>query len=521
MMDEERLDNDLSNRISEVFDNYEDTGADEGWDLLRQKYPPKEKDRGLTWLWYAAAAVVLLGLGVWLIQKPGKPNQLMVKQPKPVIKLSPAVKQPANINRDTLQNNIQPNNMASRAPKTKIPITAPVQNHPFNVPATSVQQAVTSTTLATHTVKQTPNTTAPLVQPGNNTPPVPFVNKMNGATLAGIVNPTVKTPVVAPVQNNVTNQQISPSFKTNGGSFAGMINQNPLAIKDSASKQSLVITSGAKNSIAKNNPVIVNQAAPNKTLDSIQKTAGQFAHNQKAFNSLFEGEKSSVMKEDKTTLKERKKAMLSLYAATYFNYAKGSTNQMNVGAGFTSDFKISNKLRLSTGVFVGQNTLNYNGISGQSGNLYFASVASQSAPVSFNESNLVTASNNKAITPTKLYNANLIGLDVPVNLKYQFNPQNDTYVSAGLSSGTFINETYQSGYVNSTTVQSTTHSSFSNFDLAKTLNVSFGVGYPLGKSNRLIVEPFLKYPLDGLGSQQLKFGAGGVNLKLNFQTSKK
>jgi hypothetical protein len=53
------------------------------------------------------------------------------------------------------------------------------------------------------------------------------------------------------------------------------------------------------------------------------------------------------------------------------------------------------------------------------------------------------------------------------------------------------------------------------------LNVSFGMGYPLGKSNRLIIEPFLKYPLDGLGAQQIRFGAGGLNLKINFKGTKK
>jgi hypothetical protein len=47
------------------------------------------------------------------------------------------------------------------------------------------------------------------------------------------------------------------------------------------------------------------------------------------------------------------------------------------------------------------------------------------------------------------------------------------------------------------------------------------MGYPLGKSNRLIIEPFLKYPLAGLGAQQIHFGAGGLNLKINFKASKK
>ena len=130
--------------------------------------------------------------------------------------------------------------------------------------------------------------------------------------------------------------------------------------------------------------------------------------------------------------------------------------------------------------------------------------------------------NNTAVTTTfKDYNASLVGLDIPVNLKYEFNPQqSDTYISAGLSSGTFINESYTSQYNYSSffspssqeTQAETTTKSFNGFYFAKTLNVAFGVGYPLGK-NHLVIEPFLKYPLEGLGSQQIRFGSGGINLK--------
>jgi hypothetical protein len=52
------------------------------------------------------------------------------------------------------------------------------------------------------------------------------------------------------------------------------------------------------------------------------------------------------------------------------------------------------------------------------------------------------------------------------------------------------------------------------------LNLSFGLTYPVGK-NHLVVEPFLKYPLQGLGEQQIRFGAGGLNLKFNLEPSKK
>jgi hypothetical protein len=494
MMDEEKLNNDLRSRISEVFENYEDTTADAGWDLLRQKYPPKEKDRGLAWLWYAAAAVVLLCLGIWFIQKPGKPNQLMVKQSQPIIQHHPVKNQADAISADTLQR-------------------AGVQNNAANHIA---QNNVTKTVPAPGKV-------------GSNTSGAIPSNSFNAASIAA-KQATIQSGKVSPVQNNVSNTQSVVAYQPLATAPLATNRKNAaLPGIDTNGKQVIITNTG--NSIAKNKPA--NTERPNtKPPDSTAKAAAIYARNQtpsspsktaneKAFNSLFEGKNAPAMK-DEPTLKGSKKTMFSVYAATYFNYDKGSDNQMNVGAGFTSDFKISKNLRLSTGLAVGQNSLSYNtSPAPSSSSLSFAS-APAGASTSFATDNLVSVSK---VNIPKRYNASLVGLDIPVNLKYQFTPQNDTYVAAGLSSGTFINETYQSISTNASntveSVESTTHNSFSNFNFARTLNFSFGVGYPLGKSNRLIVEPFLKYPLDGLGSQQLKFGAGGVNLKLNFQSSKK
>jgi hypothetical protein len=142
---------------------------------------------------------------------------------------------------------------------------------------------------------------------------------------------------------------------------------------------------------------------------------------------------------------------------------------------------------------------------------------------------LFSPANVASVPSLKNYDANMVGLDIPLNLKYDFNPKKyDFYVLAGLSSGTFINETYTYQYnypaLFSPSLQQiqnqTSRNNFDSFYFAKTLNLAFGIGYPLGK-NHLILEPFLKYPLDGLGSQNIRFGAGGINLKFNFQQSKK
>lgn len=214
-----------------------------------------------------------------------------------------------------------------------------------------------------------------------------------------------------------------------------------------------------------------------------------------------------------------KKVRFAVYAASYFNYAKGSDNQVNLGAGFSAEISLNKNLSLVTGVSIGQNTLNYSGSSS------FAAVPGSNSLLAAAASNYYGPSsyNVNTVSPTlKNYNANLVGLDIPLNLKYVFDPQKrDTYFIAGLSSGTFINETYTSqyNYPAQQTQDQTSRNSFNSFYFAKTLNVAFGTGFTLGKT-RLVIEPFLKYPLEGLGVQQLRFGATGLNLKFNFQSKK-
>jgi hypothetical protein len=67
---DDQLDNDLRDRIREVFDDFEHPSADEGWLLLREKFPEKQsKRRAFAWIWWGSAAAVLfifLGIGLWI-----------------------------------------------------------------------------------------------------------------------------------------------------------------------------------------------------------------------------------------------------------------------------------------------------------------------------------------------------------------------------------------------------------------------------------------------------------------------
>src|SRR5437868_269429 len=89
---DDQLDNDLRDRIREVFDNYEDTTADEGWLLLRERFPVQEKQRRPVYLWWASAAAVLLlflSIGLWMASNKNSTNDhaqiAAVKHAKPAL----------------------------------------------------------------------------------------------------------------------------------------------------------------------------------------------------------------------------------------------------------------------------------------------------------------------------------------------------------------------------------------------------------------------------------------------------
>ncbi len=507
---DDQFDNDLKDHIRKVFEKIEDPSADEGWLQLRKKFPAEEaKRRAIAWLWWAAAAVMFLflGIGVWMYTKNNQPQKAIAKNSK-------------------------------HAPSENL---ASVKNQDTNGKTASI-----------HTENPAKINPGSIVATPSNTPKSPAVNKKN---IPGAVNPLIssdtsgkksylaKTPGgVKNAVNNSSAQQLAAAPNVNKPAAAASIPKaNPPV--DNSTGQQLATTPKVNNStpvttIPKANPVVGNSPAqqlattgaannPIHVTDTIKAKKPA-----KSINDMFaDNQPEKTKKIDANSEKVR----FGIYAATYFNYAKGSSNNANLGAGVTAEIKIAKNLKLVTGITIAQNSLNFNTAVPTSTQSSFAvpaasnsfSTYSLNSPVKANV--LYSAANVASVPSLKNYDANMVGLDIPLNLKYDFNPKKyDVYVLAGLSSGTFINETYNYQYnypaLFSPSLQQiqdeTSHKNFGSFYFAKTLNVAFGVGYPLGK-NHLILEPFLKYPLDGLGAQNIRFGAGGINLKFNFQQAKK
>ncbi len=223
----------------------------------------------------------------------------------------------------------------------------------------------------------------------------------------------------------------------------------------------------------------------------------------------------------KSDVKKDNKVSFGVYAGSFVNYSDGSKTSMNTGVGLSSEFKITKKLKIATGIALAQNTLKYDKLSPQESADIYLSVPVLDEPQLTNSFIAKTSALSYTVNG---YNASLLGLDIPVNIKYMFiENKRELYLVAGLSSNYFIDEAYTYNYVNMGArvegdAEEQTTTKTSSFDFARMLNFSVGFGYPVGKQSKLSLEPFIKYPLGGLGAQDIRFGSAGLNLKLNFST---
>ncbi|MDT3405414.1 hypothetical protein [Mucilaginibacter terrae] len=499
----EQLDNELRKRISEVFDNYEDTApANEGWLLLRQKFPEKKKNRIIPMWWMSAAAVLLIlaAFGLWFANQPQKTEQVAVK---PVIK---------NTQPNSRQNSPLQGNGESSAASTNS------NNQTNNVKPGDAANTITPAPIeqfagTLNTYKKQDQVAATPYYPASNTP---VNNNLLANTNVNPANPAVSA--LSPANNNSKNASGVTPVLISADSNSNIAQQNILA---------------QQKTVASQQP---------KSVIAVQKDSASANVAQSRMAALLAKEQNKEninAKKDKTEnkLDADKKILYGVYAATYFNYAEGSKTQMNTGAGFSTDIRLTKNIKLSTGIAIGRNTLSYENQPVTASIQSDAIAASNNARVEVLPASPTTQlgfnSLKVAATPSVSgYNVSLTGLDVPVNIKYEFSPQKtDAYISAGVSSGTFISENFNYRFTNNIPGAITTSAasvpdasaskSFTGFNFARTLNLSMGVGYQITKHNRLVIEPFFKYPLGGLGSQQIRFGSGGLNLQFKFQGSKK
>lgn len=469
----DQFDKKLVDRINDVFDNFEDDSANEGWEALRKRFPREKKRRAVIW-WYSSAAAILLLAGIWLSVN------------KPVVD-----RDEQKLTQETERRN----------------------------------QNIQQERLAEETVTRSSENKTDKINPALSSQEVAIANNDRKTKQKKIL---------------LAEKTVLPSEKTFESAASPLKNDEDFIQKNTAaeekSKTDLTIMALSPNSSKRTHSDL--SLITSDTDSSYFNDGLQAAENHPADKEIFPSEisKEQLSKLVQAGTEEKRKktgknVTLSFFAGSYFNYAEGSESSMNTGVGFTSDIKISKRLKLSTGISLGQNSLKYEELIPQKATSSFASIHQRSlAPNSPNS----LADGNAFMVTTPMsyslnsYDAKLTGFDIPVNLKYTLvDRKNTIYLSSGISSNFFINESYtysfdyqMNGTNTSKTPDEESSTNLQTFDFARVLNFSFGFDRPLSEKTRISFEPFIKYPLSGLGAHDLRFGAAGMNLKLNFNSLK-
>ena len=137
---------------------------------------------------------------------------------------------------------------------------------------------------------------------------------------------------------------------------------------------------------------------------------------------------------------------------------------------------------------------------------------------------------------------NMTNLDIPINITWKFkNSRSESYyISGGFSSLAYLGENYsttsynqvlQSSIVYGTSgeentvyklvdVRTTTverSEPFSSFDVAGRINLMVGYSRSISPKLNLHIEPYLKIPLSGMGSKEMRFTTSGITCKISFR----
>ena len=111
--------------------------------------------------------------------------------------------------------------------------------------------------------------------------------------------------------------------------------------------------------------------------------------------------------------------------------------------------------------------------------------------------------------------------ELPVTARYIFNPgaKNAFFGTAGLSSYFMKKQQYDYYYKNSMGVPMTApwHSDSTYTHVFSIVDISAGVQKPIGKHMDLLIEPYAKIPLGGVGHGNIRLSSFGVNLTVQYK----
>lgn len=117
-------------------------------------------------------------------------------------------------------------------------------------------------------------------------------------------------------------------------------------------------------------------------------------------------------------------------------------------------------------------------------------------------------------------------IDIPLNLSVLMSKTKKTGIvaSAGLSSYIMLTEKYNFVY-NPTPSYPSSGRTYTikneNQHILSVVNLSVGVEKPLGKQSSIVIQPYAKLPLSGIGQGETELKSFGVGFQLNYSMKKK
>ncbi|MEN8126045.1 MAG: outer membrane beta-barrel protein [Bacteroidota bacterium] len=278
------------------------------------------------------------------------------------------------------------------------------------------------------------------------------------------------------------------------------------------------------NDLVKKDDVIIQSKEDVKEKDDVFTEQVIVAENKPKKDSLKDINELIASKIDpkKSTSKSIK---IGVNISSGINYNQKIINSnLGFAGGVSIDLPLSEKLDLYSGILYTDQKLNVNGQ-----DLVYASGPG------------ILSGND---TQEKSEKAILKGIEIPVNLKYNFSINNKkVFVSSGFSSTYYFEENIETDYTVNSRVETITQDSFgnnivkynlvesnekmvisgdNNFNFANILNLSMGIELPLNRKQQTIVlEPYFKYSIRPVTSENIDFSSAGIFLRYNFNFSQK
>ncbi|TAH04949.1 MAG: hypothetical protein EAZ15_00350 [Sphingobacteriales bacterium] len=263
------------------------------------------------------------------------------------------------------------------------------------------------------------------------------------------------------------------------------------------------------------NKANLKQSNQNNFIDTVAKQNVNIDDLAKIKKSAFL-EKESKVKEVAKTSKKSSKWLLGLAIAPSF----GNTSKLNMGYGLNMDYALNSKISINSG-------LGYNQLS-TTQNINGANVFAESSSIK---------STNFSVKNLESVNANVSGIDIPIEIKYNINKS--IYANVGVSAFAVLNQQRSNNYIEeklvnqiSTSVsgeeqpnnflvyerstEQVADNQIKNPNFLAFYNFSFGFRQKIAKKTFVAFEPFVKLPVREISAEKLRLVGTGLRLRFNF-----